>query len=263
MMRIIHILLLIIFTAFSHNGFAQILNADKFGKNTDTTKKLSGLAEIGFNINKQKDLIYSSNTSADISYSYNRNVLIFAGSFNLFRSGNNSLINGGFAHLRYRIGYDNKLTPEFFAQIQYDAVRGLRERELLGSSLRYRLLQSDKGYMYVAGGLMYEREIWDYSGVEEISIDSTIQNNLVKFTGYVSLRRKLAEHVAFNFIGYYQARPDKYFLQPRISGEAQLAFRITKRLGFSIYGVVSYDEEPPVPIENLYYTIRNKLTINF
>ena len=45
---------------------AQILNADKFGRSTDTTKTMTGFLELAFNLNKQKELIYAASTNTEV-----------------------------------------------------------------------------------------------------------------------------------------------------------------------------------------------------
>ena len=242
----------------------QILNADKFGRHTDTSNAFRGNISLALLLNKQEKVLYSTSAAFDLSYLLKENVLILAGSSSFIRSGSENLINGGFLHMRYRHGYNKKYTPELFAQIQYDAIRGLREREIAGANLRRTIFNTAAGYLYLAAGAMVEREEWDYSAVTKPGYQDKepFTNVFFRINSYLSFHKAISDNAEARLVTYYQVRPDvpgRY----RVSGEGQLNLRITKLLSFGLSLRAFYDSKPPVPIENLYYTLNNDLKWRF
>ena len=244
---------------------AQILHADGFGRPVDSTHHFKGALDAGMSINKQSNVIVSFDAKGDLSYWHLNNVLITTNAYSLFRTGSKNLINGGFSHLRYRMHINKKFQPEFFAQYQLDNIRGMKERLLSGTNLRYRIVENKNAAVYAALGAMYEFEKWDYSGIRPDAVPKpdTIRNRFIKLNSYVSYRQKFNEQVNMNLIFYFQSRPDSYFIVPRVSAEAHLNFKISKHFALAMHANLFYDAAPPVPIYNLYYTFVNRFVFTF
>lgn len=245
---------------------AQILNADRFGAKLDSTTTFKALFDIGFSIQKQVDLLFSFDSKLDLSYFYKRSLFVVIGNFKLFRSGSVNILNGGFAHGRVRILKDNWVHPEFFGQYQLDGIRGMESRVLAGGNLRFILKEYDDGHLHLGLGAMYEFERWNYSAVSStisITDDSPIVNHYIKLNCYLSFTQKIKEIAYFQVTAYFQARPDRFILYPRISFNGQMTFKFTKNIHFSIIYNMFYDALPPVPIDQLYFSFINKLTFSF
>ncbi len=247
-------------------GSAQILNADSYGSKVDSVHSFKGLFDIGFNIQQQVNLIFSFNTRIDLSYYYKQSLFVLVGKFGLFRSGSKNILNGGFAHTRLRFLKDNWIHPEFFGQYQLDGIRGMEQRVLGGGNLRFILKEYDKGHLHLGVGVMYEYERWNYSAVPSsvVIVDNTpVENHFVKLNLYLSFTQKIKEIAYFQVTAYFQARPDSYFISPRVSLNGAITFNITKHIHFSVRYNLFYDALPPVPIDELYYSFLNKLTFTF
>ena len=244
---------------------AQILHADGFGRPVDSTHHFKGALDAGMSINKQSNVMVSFDAKGDLSYWHLNNVLISTNAYSLFRTGSKNLINGGFSHLRYRLHIHKKIQPEFFAQYQLDNIRGMKERLLTGSNLRYRIVENQKAAVFASLGAMYEFEKWDYSGIRPDATPKpdTIRNHFIKLNAYVSYRQKFNENVNMNLIFYFQSRPDSYFIVPRVSAEAHFNFKVSKHIALALHANLYYDAAPPVPIYNLYYTFVNRFIVTF
>lgn len=254
------IFLLIGLTA--QKGQAQILNADRLGSQVDSTNTFRGLFDFGMNINKQIDLIVSFDTKLDLSYWFKRNVLMLVGKFNLFRTGSENLINGGYAHLRLRILHDHWIHPEVFGQYQQDGVRGMETRILGGLNTRYKLVEYDKGHVHLGFGAMYEFERWNYSGVPSNIVvldDTPIENHYIKLNLYASYLQQVGKVMNIQTIMYLQSRPDSQIIYPRFSGNVLLSFNITKHIQISMKYSMFYDAKPVVPVPNLNFAMVNKI----
>lgn len=251
---------------FSVAAKAQILNADGFGTIVDSSNRWKGHIDFGMQLNKQTDLLISFDTRADVSHWWRGNVMMLAGKFALFRTGSQNLINGGYGHYRFRFQRDWRVHPECFAQYQLDGVRGMQERILAGSNLRWRILEGKKVYLFMGLGMMYEKEFWDYSGVEDtifIPDDSPIRNQLLKMNSYLTYKHQIHEYADLYIVCYAQSPINSNFNTPRLSGDFRLNFNLNKHIGFSIRYTVNYDASPAVPINKLYYSMINKLVFRF
>jgi len=257
---------LVLLCSLSAPAVAQILNTDGIGRPVDSTHVLNAAIDFGMALNKQNTMLLSFDSKADVSYLHLHNILIFVGNFSFLRSGTENLINGGFSHLRYRMSMDKVLQPEVFGQFQLDNIRGMKRRMLGGANMRFRILEKKDVSLFAAIGAMYEYEHWDYSGIKPgiVIVDNApIDNHFIKMNTYISYRQKLGEWAQFSAILYFQTRPDSYFSVPRISSDAQLRFKISKHVGFSVSYNVFFDAAPPVPTYNWYYSVVNKIIFTF
>ncbi|MCP4437628.1 MAG: DUF481 domain-containing protein [Aureispira sp.] len=242
---------------------AQILNADRLGSKVDSSNTFRGVFDFGMSMKKQTDLIISFNTKLDLSYWFKRNVLMLVGKFNLFRTGSDNLINGGYGHLRLRILHDHWIHPEVFAQYQQDGVRGMETRILAGANTRYKVVEYDKGHVHLGFGAMYEYERWNYTGVPStitIIDDTPIGNHYIKLNLYASYLQNIGKVMDIQTIMYVQSRPDSQIIYPRISGNIALGFKITKHIRISMRYSMFYDAAPPVPVPNLNFSMINKIS---
>ena len=257
---------LLIISSAIFNCSSQILNADSYGSKVDSTHHFKGLIDFSFTIQKQVDIILAFGSNADFSYYYKHSLFVVTGNFNLIRSGNQDLLNSGFAHTRIRFRKDNWVHPELFVQYQLDGVRGMEQRVLGGGNLRFILKEYKKGHLHLGLGVMYEYERWNYTAVPStvLILDNTpVQNHYFKMNLYLSYTQKIKEIAYFQMATFFQARPDSYFVYPRLSVNGMITFNFTKHIHFSIRYDVFYDALPVVPIDNLYFSISNKLSFTF
>lgn len=244
----------------------QILNADQFGSQVDSTRHFKGLFEIGANIQKQNTILVALNTKLDLAYWHKQSLYTIVGQFNLFRSGSKNLINGGYAHARMRLQQENWIHPEFFAQYQANGVRGMENRVLIGGNIRFRLIKDKNSKLFAGLGYMYEYERWSFSGVSDISrLPNTnpFDNHYTKTNLYVSYAQKLKDVAYFQLIGYLQTRPDHFITFPRLAFQGPLRFQISKHISFTVKYDIFYDAHPPVPIDQVFFSFNNKITFTW
>jgi len=263
-MKKISLFILILY--FNNPLSAQILNADRFGGQLDSTTSFKALFDIGFSLQKQVDLLFSLDGKLDLSYFHKSTLFVLVGNFKLFRSGSTNLLNGGFAHARVRVLKKNWIHPEFFGQYQLDGILGMETRILGGGNLRFILTEDKKTHLHFGLGAMYEFERWNYSAIPStftITDDTPVLNHYIKLNCYLSYTQKIKDIADFQITAYFQARPDRFVLYPRISFNGKMTFKFTKNIHFAIVYNVYYDALPPVPIAPLYFSFINKLTFSF
>lgn len=244
----------------------QILNAEAFQSQNEPTEKWSGQTSFGLNIDKQRTLIYSAFIDADLSYRVGDYSILTASRMRVTGTGEDLLLNGGFLHFRLRDNTGKLLLMEHYTQYQWDGVRGLKNRYLLGSNLRQRLQHDSKGSLYAGFGAFFEHELWGYAAVpsDRRSDDLVdINMNLLKFNAYFRFLRKITPTLRVASTFFYQARPEYFFNDFRLAGNFSLVFPVTKKLEFNLSYDGIYDTAPIVPIEKFYFTLSNRFVLRF
>jgi len=244
----------------------QILNAEAFQSQNEPTQKWKGQTAFGFNLDKQSTLIYSVFTDVDVSYRIKDKSLLSASRLRVTGTGDDLLLNGGFAHFRLRDNTGKLLLVEHYTQYQWDGVRGLKNRFILGSNLRQRLQHDSLGSLYAGFGAFYEFEQWGFSAVprERRPLElSDVSKNLLKFNVYIRFFRQLAPNLRFGSTFYYQARPEYFFNDYRLAGNFELIFQVSRNFEFRLNYDGIYDTAPVVPIDNFYFTLANRFVYRF
>ena len=265
-MKIPVYLFTLLFLINSSYSQAQILNADRYEVTIDSTKPFKALLDIGFSINKQNTLLFSLDSKVDLSYAKKQNLWVLVGQFKLFRSGSKNLLNGGFAHARTRFFREHWIHPELFAQYQLDGVRGMEVRLLGGANARFTLQEYEQGRFHLGLGAMYELEKWNYSGVPAERLPATTEpvvNHFIKVNSYLSFTQQFNKILLLQVTAYLQFRPDSFILYPRLSVDGRLGVVLGKHVQFTVKYTIFHDSLPVVPIDQLFFTVVNKLTFTF
>lgn len=260
------ILRLLYFLSFPVFSSAQVLNAEAFKSQEAITDSLRGQFSFGFTIDKQRSLIYAANTEADMSFRIRNKSLLTATRLRVSGTSEEMLLNGGFVHLRFRDNTGKELLLEEYLQYQWDGVRGLKHRFIVGANLRQKLIQDTTTTLFAGFGLFYEYENWGYNAVpiaDRPLNSSDKSNTLWKFNTYLRYSQLFGENTRFSTVFYYQALPEYYFSSFRLAGTFQLAFRISRNLNFNINYEGIYDSRPVVPIDNFFFNISNQFVWKF
>jgi hypothetical protein len=236
-------------------GQAQILNIEKSRLNNDSTEHLLGNVAARFSMQKRTVLVFSGQLNTNFNYNTKNHSFIGIGTWHLVKSETADLISDGYAHLRANWLREKVLSYESFAQAQYDAIRGMNHRYLLGANMRFRFGHTDKRTFLLALGGMMEWEEWLSEGV-------VFPSNYFKINSYFMWQQQLTPSLDFNIGGYYQARP-KLFFSPRITGDAYLNIKVTSKLSFNTRFSMIYDAIPVIPIDKLVYSWQNGVAYNF
>jgi hypothetical protein len=245
---------------------AQVLNAEAFKSQESITDSLSGQFSFGFTIDKQRSIIYSAYTEADLSFRIRNKSLLTATRLRVSGTSEEMFLNGGFVHLRYRDNTGKELLLEEYLQYQWDGVRGLKHRFIAGANLRQRLVRDTSTALFAGFGLFYEYENWGYNAVPTADRPLNVNdraNNLWKFNTYLRFSQRFGDNARFSSVFYYQALPEYFFSSYRMAGTFQLAFRVNRHLDFNLNYEGIYDSRPVVPIDNFFFNISNQFVWKF
>lgn len=170
-------------------------------------------------------------------------------------SGGADIISRFFEHLRYRYDLSDRLLGEVFAQHEYDAIKRLQLRALVGAGPKLEIINEpsyglDLGSSYM---LEYER-LRDDAFADAGATDLQHRNST-----YLVARYERDERVQL---------VDSMYVQPRLTdardirllNESQLTFKLTKRLSFTTAFTIAYDSSPPDDIKKLDTALVSSLT---
>ncbi len=263
-------LLILSFLLVSFVANGQLVNVEKQRK--AAKPGWQGSIEFGFNMVKNTRNISQFSNDVSIQYMHKRHIILILNDITLLRikstEKNYDLINKNFQHIRYnyRLSDSGIATYELFVQNQQNKIRYIRERFLIGSGLRFRVLNSKKINFYIAPLIMYE--------YEQLSDSLKSYSRMIKGDFYMSGNLKINDRVSLTHVTYYQ--PALYdlgssvkfelFKDFRLYSETNLNFNIIKKhLDYSLNFELSYDSRPPEELRNypLFYNFANKLTIKF
>ncbi len=251
--RIIFITLIALFSYTDIQ--AQLLNVERIRSDADTT---GWHGDIGFDlsVNRLNDRVIRLRNNTNISYNSIHHTYLLLTSLELVNVDGSSLVSSGYFHLRSQFIRDRTLSPELFLQYQYNENLGLNNRSLAGTGLRYNFLKRERITGSLFSGLMFEHEEWGLTG------DESVVKNLIKSTSSISMTGYITPQTRLLIIGYYQARPDRFF-ETRATFESQLNVRISRFVSLAISYTMTYDTDPIIDIPELTYELKNGLLINF
>ncbi len=245
--------LLLSFTLLSFSN-AQILNFNKGLLQNDSVKWLGRLS-VFFTLIDQEVSVANMGYNVDVIRKFKRHSIMAISKLSFATSNNETLLSDGYAHVRAILSRNKKLGKEVFGQIQYNAIRGMQDRNLLGAGLRYKIYNKNKYGIIVGSAIIKEWENWKFE--EEL-----VSKNLWKSSSYISLFGDVNSHFHFNIISYYQATYTDFF-SPRVSLEVNINLNITAKLIFTSNFTMAHDAAPVVPIQSTIYKFKNGIGYRF
>lgn len=167
------------------------------------------------------------------------------------------IISRFFEHLRYRYQFSNRILGEVFGQHEFDAVKRLQSRALIGVGPKLEIV-NDKSYGIDIGvSYMFEYE--------------KLQNDGPPDSGASDLQHRSSTYL----VGHYELDErvqlvESLYVQPRVTdagdlrvlNESQLTFKLTEKLSFATAFTIAYDSTPPDTIKKLDTALKSSLTLN-
>jgi putative salt-induced outer membrane protein YdiY len=248
------IIVLILIGVSIPNTFAQVVNIEK--KRKGEQDGFAGALSFGFNLMDNGKNISQFKNNIDLQYKKGASTIILLNDLNLIRVDEDDLVNSGFQHLRYNYTVKDSsfLTFEAFVQHQYNTIKLMERRFLLGGGPRFRLVNREKVEFIIATLGMYEYE------QRSDSLKTTLE--FARIASYASITWDIRENLSFKNITYYQpafTNFDNY----RVSSETSLGLQISDALTFKIALQTTYDSNPPENVQELFYNWQNALVYKF
>lgn len=244
---------ILIFCSFQFS-MAQVVNIEK--KRKGNKEGFSGNLGLGFFFTDNGKKISQLKNIIDLQYDRKAHTLILLNDLNLMRVDNENLVNAGFQHLRYNytVRDSSFFTYEAFFQHQYNPIKLLNRRLLLGTGPRFRFVDSRKAGLFIGILGMYE--------IEQLSDSLFTENRIFRMSSYLTFNWEILDNLHFNNISYFQPALSD-FHNFRFSMESSFRLKITNGLSFKTGIQANYDSRPPEKIQKLFYFWENELTYSF
>ena len=234
-------------------GYGQIVNIEN--KRLSAKKDgLAGSADFHLNYTLNTKALLQVGNRLKLAYNKKRHYLLLLTDQTLVKSGDDSFINKGFEHLRYNytLKDSGRVIFEAFQQGQFNKVQRISMRLLLGSGLRFMMVDKDKYQLNLGTGFMGE--------YEELTASAYTIDMLS--TNYVSFDGQFSENFGLNTITYFQPKLSDIG-NYRLSNETSLRFRFNKFLSFKIIYALTHDSRDIAGVRKTNYYIKNTLSFNF
>jgi len=234
-------------------GYSQIVNIENL-RLTDNKQGWSGRAQMNFNLIMNTRELLQIGSELRGMYLKNKHQYLLVADLSFVKSGNNDFVNRGFQHLRYTYHFTDstRFYFEAFQQSQFNRIQKINFRHLLGSVMRFDIIDKKNYQLSFGTGAM-----WEY---EEL-IDVGISRDLLS-TSYVSFDGQFTESIGMNSISYFQPKltaPGDY----RFSNETAIRLKINKNLTFRMIYSVMHDNRDIPNVRKTNYEFRNALRISF
>lgn len=185
-------------------------------------------------------------------YRHDRHHLYLMASGRYFSAGNDSFDKQIAEHARYRFDITEWLSPEIYAQHEYNEFRRLIVRLLGGVGPRFTPFTSDIFYIALGTSYMIEYEqlddAKDDAGIPLIDASESELNH--RWSNYVSWNLVIEKRLQFSNTNYYQPRFDD-FKDFRVLSEISFAVQIVGTLSLKISSSIAYDSRPALTVKHL------------
>jgi putative salt-induced outer membrane protein YdiY len=168
----------------------------------------------------------------------------YAGMDQLEKNGKD-LLDNRYLHLRYNYRFTERFRSFHFYQLQSSQNLLIDRRQIIGSGLRYRLLEGANSRLEIGGGVMFEAERLNAAKLgpgEESETEALRMSNLVVGSGSFGEGRRWVTVV------YYQPEVG-HFGDYRLSGEAGLDIDLISSLSLNIAFTWRHDSRAPASLE--------------
>lgn len=260
--------LLMVAMLLSSASFSQILRVDKNHLESDSSGYFNGNADANFSfdnrsISPSEKLVYTRLSSRmDLLYVSRNTAYILVNSIEYFKSTNATPFSTGYVHGRVNFFRKREVSAEVYGQVQYDGVRRMRLRELIGAGARITLVDKENIDVHFGSGLMFEAEKWR---AVEGDPASDFVKRMPKLSTYTGVEFDLTNQTQLTFWGLNQIGYDTTdeLLRNRYAGEATFNFKVTKRVTWVNRFSYFYDVHPVIPINQAYFQLVNGVKLQF
>jgi len=238
----------------SQTLLGQVVNIEK--KRKEDANGFQGNIGLGFHFLDNGTKVVQFTNDIDLQYKTGAHTILLINDLSLMTVDDESIVNSGFQHLRYNytIKDSSFFTLEALGQHQYNPIKLLVQRFIVGAGPRFRLINTENIQLFIAFPVFYE--------YEKLSDSNTTVTKLWRLDSYFAFDWQINKHLKIGSISYYQPALTN-FMDYRISSETIFTFKITDKLEFNTGFEATYDSDPPEDIQKLFYYWQNKLSYSF
>ena len=168
----------------------------------------------------------------------------YAGMDRLEQKGKD-ILNNRYLHLRYNYRFTQRLRSFHFFQLQSNQNLFLDQRRLLGSGLRYALLEGARSHLEIGTGLMFEVERLN---AEKLGPGEDSRSDLLRMSNLIVGSGSFGEGRQWVTVVYYQPSVGD-FEDYRLSGEAGLGVELIRSLQLDVTLTWRHDSRAPTSLD--------------
>jgi len=215
-----------------------IINAERVGGTKDSSVYSLSLSYNGTRGNSTTDQV---SVSPVVILKKKKNAVKFFASYQVLSSGENSILNNGFVHLRHNYKMKSFLKTILFYQLQFNEVLHLAKREVVGAGFRFDLIRKDSLSAALSIGAIHEYEVLSR---DRLQLNEVSKTNYVRGSVVGSFKWVVNEYLQINDVLYYQPYLQN-FSDYRILNDINLSVRINKYFSVLLISSVRFDSQPP------------------
>jgi len=234
---------------------AQIVSIDK-RRTKNPNKGFQGDINLGLNFVHTSTDMTQISSRFKLQYNDNDNTYLFSSDLGYSKVDDESNVNNGGIMFKYNYWVPERIIiAEAFYQYQYNRVKQLKHRHVIGGGPRFNIADKEKFSFFLVAYTIYLNELFETSTYER-------RKSLVKFSSMLSTDWKMSPNASLSHSTYYE--PD--YSDPadfRIWSETRFNVKITKKFSFALYLRFDYDNLVPPEVDPLFYTVNNSFSLKF
>lgn len=247
--------IIILLGLFSLSLSAQIVSIDK-RRTKNPNKGFQGNINLGLNFVHTTTDMMQLMSRFKLQYNDNDNTYLFSSDISFNKVDDERNVNNGGMMFKYNYWVPDKIiVAEAFYQYQYNRVKQLKHRHVMGGGPRFNIADKEKFSLFLVAYTIYLNELFETSDYER-------RKSLVKFSSMLSTDWQLTSNTKLSHSTYYE--PD--YSDPadfRIWSETRFNVKITKMFSFALYLRFDYDNLVPPNVDQLFYTVNNSFSLKF
>lgn len=243
--------LVVLFTGLSTMLSGQVVNIEK--QRADKNKDFYGNIKASVQYEQSKTVLWQNSFSSDLYLRNGSHLFMSFTSWDYISAGKENLLDKGYEHLRYNYNIDSLFVFEVFGQYQFNDLRKIKYRSLVGGGLRFNIFSGDSLKWFTGTSIMYEERQFTYEAIGQYHW---------RFNLYTNLHWDISKIIRISGIVYFQPSLHDFYNQ-NISGEANLEIKLLKKLSFFVNTMLTYETKPPSDVANFYSVVRNGIKWDF
>lgn len=236
--------------------FSQI-NTERFRQNADSLG-FSGNADLSMTVITGNTDFQLATLSSRLNNNWGNSYTFLVTDGGMGWNNGERFFDQALSHLRHVITLNELIQHETFIQYDFNKKRKLAERELIGSGLRFRLLQTTALKLRLGVAYMFEWERYTLSDQSRHGEHITAH----RMSSYVTVDIKLQKTLRFVTVSYFQPSINNES-DYRILSETALIIDLGEHLDITNSYNLRYDHLPPENVKRLDCTTKFGLSIKF
>jgi hypothetical protein len=216
------------------------------------TSGISGDIGVTYSLTLGNSELYELGITPNAVWRFQRHQIFTVNELERVSSGDGTIINKGFSHLRYNFDLTRIFVYEAFGQAQYDKSQDLTARYLAGTGLRIKIIRQDRILLAIGVTGMYEYE----------ELSSGEITRLARSSYYISIKINDGDRLSLGATAYFQPAVSDWS-DLRILTEVDLSVTIAGNIAFTHSLGYRYDSDPPAGIREYDLEIKNGLKFTF